>query len=197
MFQWCQYDTNPQPGARSENADVHTLEDLSELLSHEDNGAALSTSRRVSSQHFLARPSWRKTQCRVSNSTLSKCFCHHRTSFWKLLWKCCLLKSDKHSFVWYKSHCKLVSTPPWSSPAPAASLAVAPAAFRSPCSAGRCAPCVCASPLYTSAAGFPAASLSSAGLLKVWWDHCCPLLLKTQNAGIKKRIYKILPINTQ
>lgn len=77
-FQQCQSDTNPQPGARSENVDVHTPEDLGELGSRQDNGAALSTSRRVSGQRFSARRSWRKTQCRVSDTTWSKCF--HRLS---------------------------------------------------------------------------------------------------------------------
>lgn len=53
-FQWCQSDTNPRPGAHSENADVLALEDLGEPVSRRDNGATLSESHRVSGQHFSA-----------------------------------------------------------------------------------------------------------------------------------------------
>lgn len=163
-LKWCQSDISPQPGAGWENAYVHTLEDLGEAVGRRDNGAALSTSSRVSGQHFSA-------QCRLAFPVSNLPVYFSR-----------VLNAARSHSRWMLS-----STPPWPSPAPAASPAAAPAASRSPCSAGRCAPCVFASPPCTSAAGFPVASLSSAGLLKVWWDRRCPLLFETQNARLRTK----------
>lgn len=164
-------------------------ENHSKPKSLSDNGVTLLESHKVSGTHFSATCSCagnsifsRKSQ---SSSTLFISFCCHcdlkSTSIKEVSSENCFEVFTDFALV--NAFCYKVKTwyghaPPLSSPAPAVSPAAAPAEFHSPCSAERCAPCVYASLLCTSAAGSPDASLSSAGLPEVWLDQYCPLLSK-------------------